>query len=100
MSASQASITVKCPHCKRTVPWTAEYPFKPFCCERCKLIDLGEWVTEEKKYRANRLSTKTTRTTRFCIDLKSRISSTAANPVYVAASINFTSYYSFKLKRR
>jgi len=31
------------------VPWTPEQLFKPFCSERCKLIDLGEWVMEEKK---------------------------------------------------
>jgi endogenous inhibitor of DNA gyrase (YacG/DUF329 family) len=28
--------------------WTSEYPYRPFCCERCKLIDLGEWAMEEK----------------------------------------------------
>ena len=28
-------------------PITVKY--KPFCCERCKLIDLGEWVMEEKR---------------------------------------------------
>jgi endogenous inhibitor of DNA gyrase (YacG/DUF329 family) len=31
------------------VPWTSEQLFKPFCCERCKLIDLGEWAMEEKR---------------------------------------------------
>ena len=25
---------------------TAEYPHRPFCSERCKLIDLGEWAAE------------------------------------------------------
>jgi uncharacterized protein len=40
--------TVKCPHCGRSVSWTADYPYRPFCCERCKLIDLGEWAMEEK----------------------------------------------------
>jgi endogenous inhibitor of DNA gyrase (YacG/DUF329 family) len=42
-------LTVKCPTCKKPVPWTSEQPFKPFCCERCKLIDLGEWAMEEKR---------------------------------------------------
>jgi uncharacterized protein len=32
----------------RPVVWTTEYPYRPFCCERCKLIDLGEWAMEEK----------------------------------------------------
>jgi endogenous inhibitor of DNA gyrase (YacG/DUF329 family) len=42
-------LTVTCPTCKRPVAWTPEQPFRPFCCERCKLIDLGEWVMEEKR---------------------------------------------------
>lgn len=42
-------LTVKCPNCKTSVEWTAEQRFKPFCCERCKLIDLGEWAMEEKR---------------------------------------------------
>lgn len=42
-------MNVKCPNCKKSVEWTAENPFKPFCCERCKLIDLGEWFFEEKR---------------------------------------------------
>lgn len=44
-----SSLVVKCPTCQRAVPWTADYVFKPFCSERCKLIDLGEWVMEEKR---------------------------------------------------
>jgi len=44
-----SSLTVKCPTCQRAVPWTAEQLFKPFCSERCRLIDLGEWVMEEKR---------------------------------------------------
>jgi endogenous inhibitor of DNA gyrase (YacG/DUF329 family) len=31
------------------VAWTAESRWRPFCSERCKLIDLGQWATE--KYR-------------------------------------------------
>jgi len=42
-------LIVRCPTCKRSVPWTAEQVFKPFCSERCRLIDLGEWVMEEKR---------------------------------------------------
>ena len=37
---------VKCPTCKRTLEWsTSEY--RPFCSERCRLIDLGGWLTEK-----------------------------------------------------
>jgi endogenous inhibitor of DNA gyrase (YacG/DUF329 family) len=40
---------VQCPHCSQDVHWTAESKWKPFCCERCKLIDLGAWADEEYK---------------------------------------------------
>jgi endogenous inhibitor of DNA gyrase (YacG/DUF329 family) len=38
--------TVKCPTCERLVQWTVTSEYRPFCSERCKLIDLGEWATE------------------------------------------------------
>jgi endogenous inhibitor of DNA gyrase (YacG/DUF329 family) len=38
--------TVLCPTCQAQVPWTPESRFRPFCSERCRLIDLGEWLTE------------------------------------------------------
>ena len=38
-----------CPICGAAVSWTADNRWKPFCSERCKLIDLGQWATE--KYR-------------------------------------------------
>ena len=47
--AAKTIINVNCPNCGRPVPWTDEQKYKPFCCERCKLIDLGEWAMEEKK---------------------------------------------------
>jgi len=40
---------VTCPTCGAAVAWTPENRWKPFCSERCKLIDLGQWATE--KYR-------------------------------------------------
>lgn len=40
---------VSCPHCNAQVAWVAENPYRPFCSERCKLIDLGDWAME--KYR-------------------------------------------------
>ncbi len=39
--------TVPCPHCGRSVPWTDDSKWKPFCSERCRLIDLGDWLTEK-----------------------------------------------------
>ena len=40
---------VSCPTCKKPVDWTPQQKWRPFCSERCKLIDLGEWLTEEKR---------------------------------------------------
>jgi len=40
-------LTVNCPTCQKKVTWNAQQIFKPFCCERCKLIDLGEWASEK-----------------------------------------------------
>lgn len=37
---------VKCPQCGTEVPWTPESKWRPFCSERCKLIDLGAWASE------------------------------------------------------
>ena len=37
---------VSCPHCGTSVPWTIESKWRPFCSERCKLIDLGDWASE------------------------------------------------------
>lgn len=37
--------TVNCPTCGKTVVYTPAEPFRPFCSERCRLIDLGEWAT-------------------------------------------------------
>ncbi len=46
---ARLTVTVTCPTCKKKVPWVAEQLFKPFCSQRCKLIDLGDWATEAHK---------------------------------------------------
>ena len=35
---------VACPYCGNSVVWNIESRFRPFCSERCKLIDAGNWV--------------------------------------------------------
>jgi len=39
---------MRCPICKQNVAWESN-PFRPFCSERCKLIDLDNWL--EERYR-------------------------------------------------
>jgi endogenous inhibitor of DNA gyrase (YacG/DUF329 family) len=41
--------TVACPTCAKPVEWRPENKYRPFCSERCKLIDLGEWAAENYK---------------------------------------------------
>jgi endogenous inhibitor of DNA gyrase (YacG/DUF329 family) len=38
------SKKVKCPTCTKLSQYAPENPYRPFCSERCKLIDLGEWA--------------------------------------------------------
>ncbi len=37
---------VKCPNCGKPTEWK-DNPTRPFCSERCKLIDFGAWANEE-----------------------------------------------------
>ena len=39
-------LQVNCPTCQKRVLWAETSPYRPFCCERCKLIDLGAWADE------------------------------------------------------
>jgi endogenous inhibitor of DNA gyrase (YacG/DUF329 family) len=41
--------TVKCPTCDTPVIWDASSAFRPFCSDRCKLIDLGDWAAENHR---------------------------------------------------
>ncbi|MEW5992876.1 MAG: DNA gyrase inhibitor YacG [Candidatus Zixiibacteriota bacterium] len=36
--------TVKCPTCGKSVRWVDEERWRPFCSERCRLLDLGAWA--------------------------------------------------------
>jgi endogenous inhibitor of DNA gyrase (YacG/DUF329 family) len=37
---------MRCPTCKRPVEVSETNRFRPFCSERCQMIDLGTWVEE------------------------------------------------------
>jgi uncharacterized protein len=43
------TVIVKCPTCRRKVEWSEAQPYRPFCSDRCRLIDLGAWVSEQHK---------------------------------------------------
>lgn len=38
-------LTVNCPICRKKVQWN-DNPHRPFCSERCRLLDLGQWADE------------------------------------------------------
>ncbi len=40
---------VLCPTCGQRVKWSPKNEFRPFCSERCKLIDLGGWASEQHR---------------------------------------------------
>ncbi len=37
-------MKVKCPRCRKETVLEGN-PFRPFCSERCKLVDLGYWLS-------------------------------------------------------
>ncbi len=39
-------MLVKCPQCGKEVEFKGN-EFRPFCSERCKLLDFGAWADEE-----------------------------------------------------
>ncbi|MFO7765500.1 MAG: DNA gyrase inhibitor YacG [Pelovirga sp.] len=38
--------TIRCPYCGAETSWQGN-PSRPFCSERCRLIDLGRWDNGE-----------------------------------------------------
>lgn len=40
-----SGMKVKCPTCGNSAEYNPENKSRPFCSERCKLIDLGEWAS-------------------------------------------------------
>jgi uncharacterized protein len=40
--------TFTCPTCSKPVEWSTAAQWRPFCSERCRLIDLGAWMSEQR----------------------------------------------------
>jgi endogenous inhibitor of DNA gyrase (YacG/DUF329 family) len=47
---------VHCPTCKKTSTWLSNNPYRPFCSDRCKLIDLGDWASEKHRVAGEEIS--------------------------------------------
>lgn len=38
---------INCPQCGKPAVYGEDNRFRPFCSERCKMIDLGHWAAED-----------------------------------------------------
>jgi len=47
--ADEPPLETACPTCGRIIVWGPDAPWRPFCSERCRLIDLGQWLAEEHR---------------------------------------------------
>ena len=45
MSSSREIKNFPCPRCGQASQWQ-DNAFRPFCSERCKVIDLGAWASD------------------------------------------------------
>ena len=40
-------MIIMCPTCKKSIEYDLNNTFRPFCSDKCKLIDLGAWASEQ-----------------------------------------------------
>jgi endogenous inhibitor of DNA gyrase (YacG/DUF329 family) len=62
-------IEVSCPNCKKKFEYYSS-EWRPFCSERCRLIDLGQWLTESYSVPAEKLNDEQIQTLEQLIDEK------------------------------
>jgi endogenous inhibitor of DNA gyrase (YacG/DUF329 family) len=44
--SAAADRTVTCPTCRKPARYGTRNPWRPFCSERCRSVDLGAWASE------------------------------------------------------
>lgn len=49
MSLIQSHKINRCPICNKESDYHVNNHYRPFCSDRCKLIDLGEWANETRR---------------------------------------------------
>lgn len=47
MQAVTKPRQVNCPSCGTATEFSSANPDRPFCSERCRLMDLGDWAAEK-----------------------------------------------------
>ncbi len=45
-AAYKKTRQVPCPHCKTLSEFSSQNPYRPFCSQRCKMLDFGDWANE------------------------------------------------------
>ncbi len=43
----RATHMVPCPNCRQSSHFASSNAYRPFCSERCKLMDFGAWAAEQ-----------------------------------------------------
>jgi endogenous inhibitor of DNA gyrase (YacG/DUF329 family) len=49
---------VPCPRCGAEAEYSSANSWRPFCSERCKMIDLGKWAAEQYRLPEDKSSSK------------------------------------------
>jgi uncharacterized protein len=52
---SEPTRIVACPTCRKPTRWSVENKNRPFCSDRCRLIDLGEWASGNHRIAGDRV---------------------------------------------
>ena len=53
--AREISPMVDSPGCGVEVLWDSRNKYRPFCSERCKLMDLGQWAAENYRVKGEKI---------------------------------------------
>ncbi len=49
LTATEDGVTIcRCPNCGKETVYSVSNPFRPFCSEKCKILDLGAWASEQR----------------------------------------------------
>jgi uncharacterized protein len=58
-ATSIVTLFMKCPICRQAATWEGN-PNRPFCSERCRLVDLGNWASGQYSLPAEETNTEET----------------------------------------
>ena len=57
MAENVKIFKVRCPRCGTPTDWK-DNPNRPFCSEKCRLVDLGRWASEEYRVPGEKVDTE------------------------------------------